>query len=109
MAHLLVSSETVIIDHSQDENVVENRSIGKHKRMSRDDVGFFRCTGGQAWPGGDNTKRRALVPITNQPDKVMSGKIFVSKAVQRRPIKSAKSPVPKYVSSSPNQVREFCI
>ena len=107
MAHLLVSSETVIIDHLQDENVGECRSIGKHKRMGRDNVGLLRCSEGQAWPGEDNTKRRVLVSITNQPDKIMStqsGKVFV-KAVQRRQTKS-KFSGPKYVSSSPIQVRK---
>lgn len=94
------------MDHLQDENVEECRSVGKHKRMDRDNVGLLRCSEGQVWPDGDNTKRRALVSIINQPDKVMtarSGKVFV-KAVQRRHSKS-KSPGPKYVSSSPVQVR----
>lgn len=69
MAHLLVTNETVIIDQ---ENVLsENRSIGKHKRGGHGDVGLTFLEG-SVWSGPDVTKRRALVSITNQPNKTMT-------------------------------------
>ena len=74
MAHLLVSSETVVIDQPQQENS-GTRSIGKHKRASHDDVGGLTC---YEWPDPDSTKRQALASITNQPDRLLANtsKIF---------------------------------
>lgn len=78
MAHLLVTSETVITDQTEQ----ENRSMGKHKRGG--DVGGLTCHEASVWP--DNTKRRALVSITNQPNRILttnSTKSF-SDAIQRK-------------------------
>lgn len=82
MAHLLVTHET-IIDQTQQEN--EGRSIGKHKRGSQSDVGGLTCFEGSVWPGSDATKRRALVSITNQPNRIStnSNKPF-NTAIQRK-------------------------
>ena len=82
MAHLLVTHET-IIDQTQQEN--ESRSIGKHKRGSHGDVGGLTCFEGSVWPGSDATKRRALVSITNQPNRIStnSNKPF-NAAIQRK-------------------------
>lgn len=85
MAHLLVTSETVIVDQSGQENV--NRSIGKHKRG-----GGLVCHEGSAWPGSD-TKRRALVSITNHPNLIASNSSnSFSNAIQKKfPIKATVS------------------
>lgn len=65
MAHLLVSNETTIVDHSQQENL-GSRSIGKHRRTSNEDA-RLSCYEGFGRSGPDVTKRQALVSITNQP------------------------------------------
>lgn len=97
MAHLLVTSETLVVAQTEQEN--ENRSIGKHKRGGHGDVGGLACfeaNEGSAWLGSDTTKRRALVSITNQPNRILtnSTKPF-SNAVQRKhaafPMKSIPS------------------
>lgn len=98
MAHLMVSSETVIVDHPQDENAGENRSIGKHKRNSCSDM-EVGCNDGQTL---DSTKRRALASITNQLDKGRSSRNSTNKSLQKRSTaKSTKSPK---CSKSPTQV-----
>lgn len=90
MAHLLVTNETVVgVDQ---ENA---RSIGKHKRIGRDNVGLT-CFEGSAWPNSHTTKRQALASITNQPDRltvgVGSNRAFCS-TVQKKPAMYALKPI----------------
>ena len=64
MSHLLVTNETIVIDHPQQENM-GGRGNGKHKRTGHGDI-ELTCNEEPIWPGLDATKRRALAPITNQ-------------------------------------------
>ena len=95
MAHLMVSGETVVVDHLQDENAAQNRSIGKHKRVDSSDM-ELGCGTGQA---PDSTKRRALASITNQMDKGRSSRNS-GKSYHKRysTAKLTKSPSPKSTS-----------
>ena len=81
----MVTSETVVVDHPQQENVLtENRSIGKHKR--KDDT-VLTCFEPSAWPYIETRKRRALAPITNRQDwfPAMSSKV-IGNAIQKKPV-----------------------
>ena len=83
MAHLMVTNETVVVDHPQQENnLIENRSIGKHKR--RDDVGLT-CLEPSVWSYAETKKRRALAPIKNRQDwfPANSSKIFGNNTVKK--------------------------
>lgn len=66
MAHLLVTNETVVIDQPHQENI-GSKGSGKHKRASHDDA-RLTCFEESI---NDVTKRRALAPITNQPDRLL--------------------------------------
>ena len=86
MAHLMVSSETTVVDQPQQEN--ENRSIGKHKR--RDDAGGLVCFESSSWACAEAKKRRALAPITNKQDwfSASSSKSFGNaiNVIQKKPV-----------------------
>jgi len=95
MAHLMVSSETVVVDQLQDENAVQNRSIGKHRRVDSSDM-ELGCGTGQA---PDSTKRRALGSITNQIDKGRSSRNSTKSYYKRSSTtKLTKSPSPNSTS-----------
>lgn len=91
MAHLMVTSETVVVDHPQQENnLTENRSIGKHKR--RDNAGLT-CLEPSVWPYVETRKRRALAPITNRQDwfPAVSSKVIGNAAPKKPVVKTAST------------------
>lgn len=88
MAHLLVSSETVVVDHPQKENIGA-KSKGKHKRDNQDDGGLT-CSEGSVWQGSGSTKRQALASITNHPDRVFANlKVASQKRLISSPLTSS--------------------